>query len=532
MSGLQGRTRRTVFSGLVLSSLLALTFATGARGAPGDATASRVADIRPGPIGSNPQTLFNAGGTLLFNPDDGTNGVELWKSNGGPLGPGGTEMVANINSTAPGNGSNPGDFTDVNGTVFFVANDGINGSELWRIAPLFTTPTMVENINPTTSGVLSPAILTNVNDTLFFAADDGTNGEELWKSVAPYDADSTERVKDINTGAGSSNPNLSINANGTLLFTADEGGTFDEELWRSVAPYDSDSTTKIDMGTGPSFPGPFVNINGTVLFGADDGIDGFELWKIEPPYTTPVQVEDINATGDADVSDLIDVNGTAFFAATDGSGMGEHGQELWKSVPPFDPDNTSVIDINPGPDDSDAGRLTNIGGALFLRADDGVSGVEVWKSNGGPPNGGTDLVADINPGGAGSFPFGFEDVGGTAFFGANEPVTGQELWKSSGVGATVVADIFSGDSGSAPGELTNVGGTLFFRANDGIVGPELWKATIEGPAPVVTPIVTPVVMPPAPTFNLAAAIKKCKKKFPKGKKRKKCIKRARARARA
>jgi hypothetical protein len=36
--------------------------------------------------------------------------------------------------------------------------------------------------------------------------------------------------------------------------------------------------------------------------------------------------------------------------------------------------------------------------------------------------------------------------------------------------------------------------------------------------------------PPIPAFNLKAAIKKCKKKFPKGPKRKKCIKRAKKRA--
>ena len=35
---------------------------------------------------------------------------------------------------------------------------------------------------------------------------------------------------------------------------------------------------------------------------------------------------------------------------------------------------------------------------------------------------------------------------------------------------------------------------------------------------------------PTPTFNLQAAIKKCKKNFPKGPKRKKCIKKAKARA--
>ena len=37
---------------------------------------------------------------------------------------------------------------------------------------------------------------------------------------------------------------------------------------------------------------------------------------------------------------------------------------------------------------------------------------------------------------------------------------------------------------------------------------------------------------PPSSFDLAAAIGKCKKKFPKGKKRKKCIKRAKKRARA
>jgi CSLREA domain-containing protein len=40
----------------------------------------------------------------------------------------------------------------------------------------------------------------------------------------------------------------------------------------------------------------------------------------------------------------------------------------------------------------------------------------------------------------------------------------------------------------------------------------------------------PIATPPASTFDLAAAIKKCKKKFRKGKKRKKCIKHAKRRA--
>jgi hypothetical protein len=40
----------------------------------------------------------------------------------------------------------------------------------------------------------------------------------------------------------------------------------------------------------------------------------------------------------------------------------------------------------------------------------------------------------------------------------------------------------------------------------------------------------PVTTPSTATFNLAAAVKRCKKKFPKGPKRKKCIKKAKRRA--
>jgi len=498
-----------VLAALSLCGLLLIGFAQGAHAAPGDATASQVADIRPGLFDSAPHSLFNAGGTLLFSADDGTHGVELWKSNGGPLGPGGTELAADISGSGS---SDPQDFAEVDGTVFFAANDGIHGIELWKVAPPFTTPIMVEDINPTASGVLPPAQLTNVNGTLFFAANDGT-GKELWKSVAPYNAASTEIVKNINTTTptADSSPGQLTNINGTLLFNADDGTG--DELWKSVAPYDSTSTTKIDINpSGDSFPGPLTNVNGTLLFEADDGSgDGFELFKVAPPYTAATQVEDINPSGNADVAQLVNLNGTLFFRANDGSGVGQHGAELWKSVAPFDAASTNLIDINPGPASSAPTVLTNVGGTLFFRADDGVNGAELWRSNGGPLGpGGTEMVADIDPGSGGSSPSRITDVNGIAFFGAEEPANGQELWKSNGVGANMVADISSGAGGSAPNELTNVGGTLFLAATDnGVTGRELWKATIEGPAPpAAPPAATTITPPPTPS----AKKKKCKKK--------------------
>ncbi|MDT9313919.1 ELWxxDGT repeat protein, partial [Limnospira sp. Paracas R14] len=74
---------------------------------------------------------------------------------------------------------------------------------------------LLKDINPGT-GNSSPSNFTVVNDTLYFTANDGTNGTELWKSDGTQAG--TVLLKDINPGTGNSSPSNFTVVNDTLYF--------------------------------------------------------------------------------------------------------------------------------------------------------------------------------------------------------------------------------------------------------------------------------------------------------------------------
>ncbi|MCP6756291.1 hypothetical protein NL533_32190, partial [Klebsiella pneumoniae] len=80
-----------------------------------------------------------AGSLLYFAADNGSDGVELWKTDGTDTG---TEMVSDIH---PFDSSNPMDMYNLSDTLIFVADDG-NGFELWRTNG--TSTSMIQNIQP------------------------------------------------------------------------------------------------------------------------------------------------------------------------------------------------------------------------------------------------------------------------------------------------------------------------------------------------------------------------------------------------
>ena len=66
---------------------------------------------------------------MFFRADDGSHGVEIWKSDGTAKG---TVLVDDINRLGS---SDPYWLTNVNGTLFFAASDGPHGRELWKTKP-------------------------------------------------------------------------------------------------------------------------------------------------------------------------------------------------------------------------------------------------------------------------------------------------------------------------------------------------------------------------------------------------------------
>jgi CSLREA domain-containing protein len=84
------------------------------------------------------------------------------------------------------------------------------------------------------------------------------------------------------------------------------------------------------------------------------------------------------------------------------------------------------------------------------------------------------------------------------------------------------------DSTAAGANCADIG-AFELQLGGGGAGP---TCTAGPPPPTPTPTPTPTPAAPAPTFNLKAAIKKCKKKFAKGPRRARCIKKAKRKAAA
>lgn len=350
---------------------------------PVSAQAELIKRINPGEFGdAGISYYFTMDGVFYFTADDGTNGAELWKSDGSPEG---TVMVDDI---IPGpEGSGPSELTLVSNDLFFVAEDNSHGRELWvweNFADTManTLPHLVRDIapGPASSFIngLTPYTCVPMGVgppvtswTLYFRANDGESGSELWSSY------------------------IDPNAVGGAIYIAAQAANIDTSQGAS------------------SLPDDMIQLGDVLYFTADDGMNGIELWYLIQGASSTCQdhvaseldtLMDIRPGPlDALPRELTVSNGKLFFTA-----ITAFGRELW--VVDNLPDGAFMVkDINannepdpglPNISSPSPSLLFDFNGTLFFRADDGASGYELWRSDG--TEGGTFMVKDINPGMDGS----------------------------------------------------------------------------------------------------------------------------------
>lgn len=421
-------------------------------------------------LGSAPKNLTNVRGILFFSADDGIHGRELWKTDGTAVG---TVLVEDI---APGSaGSGPESLTEVGGALFFSANDRTHGRELWTSDGTDLGTVLVRDIVQGPRGSRPQEIVAK-SGRAFFSANGLAHGRELWRSDGT--SLGTLLVKDINP-SGDSNlgwpyhvptlPYQFTNVAGTLFFEANDGS-------HGQQPWQSDGTAKGTVRVNPAIdftdaggayptPGPFTAVGDKAFFGwQSDGSQGSDLWVSDG---TPAGTKALPAES---VYSLTDVGGVCFFGSFANPGViGRSDGTVAGTFTVKAPSPNIKAHIS---------SLTQVSGNLFFVAGDGSGGItgrELWVSDG--TESGTVVVKDISPAGQ-SQPSYLTDVHGELFLQATTRRGGTELWRSNGTdaGTTQVADITAGAGSSNPADLTAVGTAVFFAADDGVYGTELWKS--------------------------------------------------------
>ncbi len=375
---------------------------------------ARALDLNPGAASSTPGCGSVIGNRVFFTAWTSEHGREYWRSDGTLSGTDVFDLWPGARSGAQEHVDNRDYQAAVGSRVFFTAQDGVHGRELWVTDGTREGTSMLKDIRSGPEGS-SPFQMRAVGGRVFFSADDGEHGRELWTSDGTRDG--TRLVADIVPGGENSDPQLKNSALGFLFFSAHyklPGFPTPSQLF-----FRSDGTRNGTVRLGDWNASRGVEFDDLNYFERCSGCSDEQLaglWATDgsPPGTVAVR------SSLRVLSTPVVARSRLFFAASDG----QHGYELWSS------DGTAestrmVHDTKPGSESSYDYELTAVGEFVVFEGDDGVHGAEPWLSDGAAA--GTRLAADVNPGPNASWPRAFTLAGGRVYF-----VSNRELWVLTG----------------------------------------------------------------------------------------------------
>lgn len=483
----------------------------------------RLSDMNPGAGDAdiNLHVAVERGGVIYFRADDGSHGAELWRTDGTPAG---TQLLTDLEVGAAG--SAPFDLTLFGSDIFFTASSSTTGlgRELWRLdASGLTIP--VGDFNPGAGDAFVDGnnAFAVAGGRLYFAANDGVHGIELWSS----DGTTAAMVDDQVVGSAGAFPEHMTELGGGVVFFA--GSTLSgTEVWFSdgvtitpaanvgaeaasgssdplldyevlgdvlyFAPYnqlEGHELHRWDPVNGASlvadlWPGQASGMNGrlakawlggkgVVFFAGNDGVSGTEPWMHDGVTTT--MLGDLSPIGDSDPEGFVGDGERVYFSAKAAS-----ERSLWVT------DGVVTTQLTPA-GVAVASTLVQLGafvGDQFVfAASTAATGQELWVTDGTPA--GTHMLLEIAAGTLGANPGGFVRFEDVVVFSARTASTGTEPWMTDGTpaGTQMIVDFNPGASSSLPLAFTPYNGELYFRGTVSGVGGELCKTDLTAAGTVV-----------------------------------------------
>lgn len=355
-------------------------------------------------------------------------------------------LVADINQTTAAVGSIPLNFFSGGDALYFTANDGVTGRELWKSDGTAAGTFAVTDVSPGLSDSFSnwndsTRPIATLGNSLFFVPPNVGNGRELWKT----DGVAGQAVR-VATPAG---PNQYIGAmaslNGFVYFSVgDYQNPQNSGLWRTDGT--AQGTVRFVSGV---WADEFEALGNVLYFRNERTSAG--LWRTDG---TAAGTFALGAQRELERG-IIRAGSTLYFTARDET---QH-VGLWKSNGTA-AGTVRVHDISP------AFGIVPLGNSILFVADDGAHGYEMWRSDGSTA--GTYMLRDMKPGSESGGPFDVEAVGDKVYFTATDLHT-NELWSTDGTIAGTKKVNVSGEL-SSPSSLTNVNGVLYFTGSSGALG--------------------------------------------------------------
>ncbi len=449
----------------IASSLLFCTFISQAN--TENFQASLVKDINPGSGSgvSKYTTLFSTPNNVFFSANDGEHGWEVWQSDGSFSG---TKMVKDFPGTSSvraviGNNIFLISKADNSDEYKLIKLDSITGESVVLLKSNASIPTEADAPPP-----FHPPFsnFSNVKDKLFFTLYD-SEGSKTWRSDGSAEG----------TIALSAPPKSQlVELNSSIIFFSTEDRN---KLWILKNVNSEASEINGDFGSIDKV----FKLNNTLFF-LSHTTEKHNLWKFDGNNVSLVKKLP-NGIGSINTESIV-VNNTLFFIVQEAT-----HNELWSS------DGTATGTNKLISESTVFYGLNNINGTLFFSSRKGRperdhSVMNLWKSDGSVA--GTSLVKTITR--RGRFKFMFlskAHIDDTLYFtvGADDGLEygrNEEIWKSDGSeeGTQMVQYVLPEITSFQPRNLFTIGNKLFFSVDDDVHGRELWTlASSEEIAPPI-----------------------------------------------